>query len=787
MSSVRKNRLPWFIGLGLLVITLAVYWGLLTCDFINYDDNKYVTDNPYVHGGLTTQSLRWTFNIGYAGNWHPLTWISHMVDWQVFGPNPRWHHLTNLLLHQANILLLFALLQRTTGVLWRSAMVAALFALHPMHVESVAWVAERKDLLCTFFFILTLWAYARYGMTKGGRMPKDEGGTDNIHPQESPVQHPTSNIQHPTSNIQHPTSSIRPSFYYAFALLFFCLGLMSKPMLVTVPFVLLLLDYWPLGRLQSLEPGVQSLGSKARSPQSTVPPSFAAALRRVDGPRATARKSQIVYRILAEKLPFLGLAVISSVVTVLAQRRGGAVVPMDALPLAARFSNALVSYVRYAGKLLWPQDLAVICPYVYHWPVWLVLGAAACLLAFSWLALKLRRQAPYLPVGWFWFLGTLVPVIGLVQVGEEAIADRYTYIPSIGLFIAICWGVPQVLGEWPLRKPVLGLSAALALCACAVLTRSQAAYWRDSVSLFGHAVAVTKDNGIAHTALGAGLAGRNRLDEAIVHYNIALQLNPRYGLAHNDLGLALARLGRYDEAVAQYRRALALNPADAEAHYNLANALNPDYVDEAAVAGTAPLRRPDVEQSREHYLSTIALDPGHVSARVNLGNLEASAGNYNAAIRCYQDALRTDPRAAQAHYNLACTLANPQVRLHRKTEQTVEHFREALRLKPDWIEAMNNLAWILSTDPEKGVRNGAEAVRLATRACELTSYKNARVLGTLDVALAEAGRFAEAVATAQKGCELALAAGEKELADTARARLMLYQAGKPYHDPMRAE
>jgi tetratricopeptide (TPR) repeat protein len=732
-----KRRLPWFIGLGLLLITLAVYWGLLSCAFLNYDDNSYVTENFHVHGGLTLRGLRWAFGVGYAANWHPLTWLSHMADYQLFGSNPRWHHLMNLIFHLANTLLLFGLLRRATGALWPSAMVAALFAWHPVHVESVAWVAERKDLLCTFFFLLALSAYARYGE---GRRKNAEGRS-----QKSEVRGRESapgNTDH-GSRITFPASRC-----YLLSLGCFALGLMSKPMAVSLPFVLLLLDYWPLRRFEL---------------------------------RAGSSRIKSALPLLWEKIPFFALAMVASALTILAQRRGGAVVAIEDLPFAPRCGNALVSYLRYAGKLLWPHDLAVIYPYIYQWPLWLIGGAAGLLLAVSWLALKLRRQAPYLPVGWFWYLGTLVPVIGLVQVGEQAMADRYTYIPSIGFFMVMCWAAPQLLGHWPLRKPALVITAVVALCACARLTRAQAAYWRDSVSLFEHAVAVTRDNYAAHATLGAGLATRNRLDEAIAQYHIALRLKPGCGLAHMNLGLALARLGRYDEAVAQYQSALAINPRDAQAHYNLANAFNPEFVEEDAVAAPTSARRPDIQQARQHYLSTLALDPDCVGARINLGNLEASAGEYDAAIRCYQDALRTDPLSAQAHYNLAATLADPLVKLDQKNELVVKHLREALRLKPDWVEPMNNLAWMLATHEQKEIRNGPDAVRLATRACELTGYKNTRVLGTLDAAYAEAGRFAEAIDTAQKGCELALAAGENELADAARARSKLYQAGKPYH------
>ena len=727
-----KPRRPWFIGLGLLLTTLAVYWGLLNCAFLNYDDNSYVTDNRHVQGGLTLRGLRWAFGVGYAANWHPLTWLSHMADYQLFGANPRGHHLMNLGFHLANTLLLFGLLRRATGALWPSAMVAALFAWHPAHVESVAWVAERKDLLCTCFFLLALSAYARWAEVQNQE-------PDALNP------HHASRTTFHASRFTHHVSR-----FYLLSLGCFALALLSKPMAVSLPFVLLLLDYWPLQRWQV----------------AWHNPKPSAFLR---------------HPLLLEKLPFFALALVASAVTLLAQGRGGAVVAMADLPFAPRCGNALVSYLRYAGKLLWPHDLAVIYPYVYQWPLWLIGAAAGCLLAISWLALKLRRQAPYLPVGWFWYLGTLVPVIGLVQVGEQAMADRYTYIPSIGFFIMICWAAPQCLGHWPLRKPALALTAAVVLCAGARLTRAQAAYWRDSVSLFEHTIAVTRDNYAAQATLGAGLATSNHLDEAMVHYHTALRLNPRCGLAHVNLGLALSRLGRYDEAAAQYQSALAINPRDVRAHYNLANALNPEFVDEAAVAAPALARRPDIKQSREHYLSTLALDPDCVSAWINLGNLEASAGDHEAAIRGYQGALQTDPLSAQAHYNLAATLTDPLVKLDQKNELVVKHLREAVRLKPDWVEALNNLAWILATHEQKTIRNGADAVRLATRACELTGYQNVRLLGTLDAAYAEAGRFAPAIDTAQKGHALAVTAGENELADAARSRLKLYQAGKPYH------
>ena len=878
MNFGRKSRLSLFIGFALLLLTLALYWPALNCNFLHYDDHPYVIENPHVHGGLTLEACRWAFNIGYAGNWHPLTWLSHMADCQLFGLDPRGHHLTNLIFHVTNTLLLFGVLRRMTGALWPSAFVAALFAWHPLHVESVAWVAERKDLLSTFFFLLTLWAYRQYVEQSKGQSPKAKVS-------------------------------------YALTLLLFALGLMSKPMLVTLPFVLLLLDYWPLRRWEL---------------------------------KAQEGKRKALSSLLLEKTPFLALSLASCVVTLVAQKRGGALVSLQVIPFDARCWNALVSWLRYAGKLCWPRHLAVIYPYVCQWPLWLVGLAVAFLLGVTMLALYCRRQAPYFPVGWLWFVGTLVPVIGLVQAGEQAMADRYAYIPSIGFFMVISWAIPQLLGRWPLRAPVLAIGAALVLAACAGATRLQLRHWRDGVALFEHAVAVTENNSAAHATLGLALMDKGKLGEAVAQYEAALQISPDYSLAHNNLGIALARLARFDEAIAHYQAALQLEPRDAEAHFNLANALNPGYVDAYAVQTALQNHQADAQQSREQYQAALALYPNHIKAHINWGNLELAVGNPEAAISHYQDAIRIDPLAAMAHFNLGNALAkmgktndaisayaraveiepcNAQARyrlanllasqgefgkaiphyqqvlrldprhfvaccnlgsalaklgkyqeasgcfaeairlqpdypdahanlgrflalqgnleeavreysealrlapdnpdFHHQaalllaqqgkmkdsvaqfaavaklrpdnpgahydsglalaklgqSDQAAEQFREALRLKPFSVQPLNNLAWILATDERAEVRNGAEAVRLATRACALTGYKEAHTLGTLAAAYAEAGRFADAVATAQKTCELALAAGDKDLAEKAQARLKLYQAGKPFREP----
>lgn len=913
-----ENRPVLWASLMLLLATLAVYWPVLNCDFVNYDDNKYVTENPHVQSGLTLESLRWACTTSYAANWHPLTWLSHMVDCQRFGLKARGHHLTNLVFHLCNTLLLFGVLRRMTGAIWQSAMVAALFALHPAHVESVAWVAERKDVLSTFFFLLTLWAYARYAEVPGlksdvwsvtGEECLGLGRKSEIR-NEQPADR-----THADQAASFPVArrpSLSSALYYLLALLFFALGLMSKPMLVTLPFLLLLLDYWPLRRFD---------------------------LSTLNYQPSTLR------RLLLEKLPFFALSALVSLVTMVVQGRGGSVVPLEVVTFDWRCLNALVSYLRYAGILLWPHNLAVIYPYSRGVPSWLAALAATFLVVFTLLALSFRRRAPYFPVGWFWFVGTLVPVIGLVQVGEQSMADRYTYIPSIGFFLLICWTIPQLLRSWPLRGPFLIIAAALVLSTCAVLTRRQLGYWRDSIALFEHAIAVTEDNSTAQATLGAALDARNRVDEAVRHYEIALQICPIHVLAHNNFGVALARLGRFDEAIAHYQAALETDPHNGEAHFNLANAFNPSYVDPRSGAGVGQSHRTDSEQAREHYRAGLRQNANRVEAHVNWGNLELAEGNYEQARAHYEDALQVEPRSWLAHFNLGNLLStmgktneaiasfsqavecrpghpeahirlanllamqgqfkpavphfqiavklepgnrlawnnlggalaklgrldeaarclgelirldpnNPEphsslgkilvlqakpeqaiaeyseaVRLdpgnpkrHRqlallleqqgkreeavrrfavvaelepqapeahydlavalvkigKSEQAVAHLREAVRLRPDWVAALNNLAWLLATDARAELRNGAEAVKLAQRACELTGYKEARVLGTLDAAYAEAGQFKEAIETAQKTCELAQASGLKRVAETAQARLELYRAGKPY-------
>lgn len=490
---------------------LVVFWQSADHEFVNFDDELYVTRNSHVQAGLTYQGLVWALTTTHVGNWHPLTWLSHMLDCELYGLNPGGHHFTNLLLHIANTLLLFMVLKRMTGALRRSAFVAALFALHPLHVESVAWVAERKDVLSTFFWMLTMGVYVRY-------------------------------VERPGLN------------RYLLVLLSFALGLMAKPMLVTLPFVLLLLDYWPLGRFQFRQ---SSDDSNSQSHESI---NF-------------SNQRSLIFRLVLEKAPFFALAAVSGVVTFFVQQGGGAVRSLYVFPLDIRIANAMVSYVSYIEKMIWPHHLAVFYPHPGMLPMWQIAGAGLLLVCISVLVVRAARRHPYLLTGWLWYLGTLVPVIGLVQVGSHAMADRYTYVPLIGLFIMIAWGSCDISERWRYRKIVLAISTGVLLCASMISTGSQVRYWQNSVALFEHTLDVTANNWLAHNNMGIALARRGKFDEAIAHYSETLRIKPDYAPAYSNLGIVFAVQEKAEEAIAHFRKALQINPDYTAARKNLEVAL----------------------------------------------------------------------------------------------------------------------------------------------------------------------------------------------------------------------
>ncbi len=598
---MQTHRSKSLICLFLGVTILAVYWQLLSHDFINFDTSLHVTENPHVQAGLTKNTIIWAFTSFHANFWIPLTWLSHMLDCQLFGLNPGMHHLTNLLFHLANSVLLFLLLERMTGSVWRSALVAALFALHPLRVESVAWVAERKDVLSTLFWLLTMWTYVLYAAKPRLR-------------------------------------------HYVLAMLFFSLGLMAKPMLVTLPFVLLLLDFWPLARLRV---GKLSQESNPNIPQSSLG------------------------RLVLEKVPFLVLAVTSSVVTLLAKQRGDALKLVEMIPLKIRISNALISYLAYIGKMIWPHNLAVFYPYPSTISVWKVIGATVFLTCLTIFLIRAAQRFPYLVVGWLWYLGTLVPVIGLVQVGSQAMADRFTYIPLIGLFIMIAWGVPELLGGWRYRRLVYALSTSILLLILITSTYLQVRYWKNSIVLFTHAVKVTSNNWLAHNNLGVALYRQGRPQEAIGHYSEALRIQPDHAGAHYNLGIVLAEQARLDEAIVHYSEALRIKPGHANTHNNL---------------GLALFRKGKFEEAIGQYSEALQINPEHAGAHHNLGILLAQQGRFDEAMVHYSETLRVKPDHADAHNNLGVALAR-QGRL----EEAVRHFSEAVRINPDASAAHRNL------------------------------------------------------------------------------------------------
>lgn len=630
-------RYSMILCVVLIGLTVVIFWQTSHHQFISFDDPLYVTNNQHVKEGITWKNMAWAFTTATASNWHPLTWLSHMVDVEIFSLNPRGHHLTSVFIHILSTLLLFLLLDQITGALWRSLFVAALFALHPLHVESVAWVAERKDVLSGFFWLLTLFLYAGY--------------------------------------IKHRTAK-----FYLLALSSFVAGLMAKPMLVTLPVIMLLLDYWPFNRF------------KHETAHEGIP------------------AGSTLFSLVREKLPFLFFSALSSVVTMYAQHKGEALKSLDVTPFGLRVGNAVIAYVKYLAEAIWPRDLAILYPFPSSVPLWQVFGSCLTLLFISVVVIRFRRRYPYLLVGWFWFLTTLVPVIGLVQVGWQSMADRYTYIPLTGLFIMGSWLVPDLMRGWPQRKAILAVVLVGIVFASAVTTWRQLGYWKDNISLYRHTLQVTTGNypilnnygialadqgkldeatqqyeealrvwprsALAHVNLGVALSNQGRFIEAIHHYNEALRLIPNYALAHGNLGRALANLGRIDEAMAQYEEALRIDPSYADIHLNLGLLLQKKGQDDLAF---------------EHYATYLRLEPNSTKGPINMGAELAQQGKLAEAIGCFNQALAVDPDSIEAHFNLGIILA----KLNRGDE-AMKHFSHVLRIKPDveaarrWIETLKH-------------------------------------------------------------------------------------------------
>jgi tetratricopeptide (TPR) repeat protein len=648
-----RPRLPAWLMAGLLVlVTMTLYWPATRCDFVDYDDSLYVYQNVHVQSGLTWPGIRWAFSNLEAGFWHPLTWLSILADGQFYGLRAWGYHLTSVLLHAASTGLLFLALQRMTGATWRSAFVAGLFGWHPLHVESVAWVAERKDVLSGFFWMLTLLLYARYA---------------EVRSLKSKVQSPKSVVSGPWS-LSHLPSSL----FYLLSLFFFALGLMSKPMVVTLPLVLLLLDWWPLQRL-----------------------SFSAPRPRV----------KPMLSLVWEKVPFLVAALFFGVMTIYAVGEVGSLGPVTEYPLAGRFQNALLAYLGYLKQTLWPAGLAVFYPYPGTFPAGRTTGAGLVGLLLSALLLWAPRKRAYLAAGWLWYVVTLLPVIGLIQVGDFSRADRFTYVPLIGVFVAISWGGYELTWRW--RYQVLGLSVAggAALFLCLGLTRQQLGYWNDGETLFRHALAVTENNQIAHKALGDALDKEGQTDEAIRRYQEAIRLTPGYADARNNLGNVLLKKGQTDEAIRQFQAAIHLKPDFAKAYSNLGMAfeekgqidkairqyqeairLKPDFPKAHNNLGDVLLKKGQSEEAIRQFQEAIRLEPDYADAHYNHGNALAGKGRIDEAIRQYQEAIRLKADHADYHNNLGAAFYQ-----QGRTGEAIRQFEEALRLKPDFAGARKNL------------------------------------------------------------------------------------------------
>jgi protein O-mannosyl-transferase len=634
LTAPTKNQLSAAIYLTLALGTLILYWPITNHPFINFDDDDYIVGNPHVTAGLTWPGIVWAFKTDHAANWHPLTWISHMADCQLYGLNPGGHHLTNLLFHIANTLLLFAWLKNLTGAMWRSAFVAALFAWHPLHVESVAWASERKDVLSAFFWMLTLLAYSGYAKNK---------------------------------NITA----------YFLALVFFACGLMSKPMVVTLPFVLLLLDFWPLNRF--------------------------------------ALNAEHIFRragiLIAEKIPFFALALAGSVVTFLVQKTSGAVWASD---LETHIENVLLAYARYISKLFWPHNLAIVYSYPRHWPALLALGAALLLLTWAALFFFRARQNPYLITGWLWFLGTLVPAIGIVQVGAQSIADRYTYIPSIGFFIVAAWGANDLLDRWPEMRKYLPVIAGVTLAALAGMTAIQINYWRNSTDLFLHAIEVTTGNYVAENCLGKAFEKSGDNARALVLYADAVKIEPRYPQSQFNLAIGLLAFGKTNEALEHLRAAARLEPHDPDIQYDLgiyfsqhgspddaargfraALADRPDFPEAQNALGLILAGQKNFAGAAPLFAQAARLKPEDPEYRFNYGL--ALLDNHQPAEAAveFSAELRLKPDETKVHFRLAQALQQ-----ENKSTGAVFHYREALRLTPDFPEAKKALDEILAAHPE---------------------------------------------------------------------------------------
>ncbi len=602
------------VCLILLILNTVAYWQVSKNEFTNYDDDVYVTQNPNVLSGLSSKSIHWAFTSTHASNWHPLTWISHMIDIEMFGLNPGPHHVINLLFHIANSILLFLVFKIMTGALRRSAFVAILFAIHPLHVESVAWIAERKDVLCAFFWLAAMYAYVRY--TRKPNTPR-----------------------------------------YILVLVFFTLGLFSKPMIVTLPFVFLLMDYWPLKRL-NIE------GKRLSSTEVEDD---------AEGRDVTENR---LNRLLIEKIPFFMLTAASCVITFVAQKKGGAVLTLSAIPMTERIGNALLSYVGYLLKMVFPNDLSCFYPRPVVFPAWKVIGATLFLVLITVLSIKLAKKQRYIITGWLWYLGTLVPVIGLVQVGEQVMSDRYMYLPLVGIFVIISWGIPVIFKNLKNRKTVFGLAAIILVLIFTAMTWKQTSYWKDNISLFQHAIRVDPENYLAQNNLGLTMYERGRYAEAEQYFKNAISVSPKYFRAYNNLGLAfMNQEGKLVDAVKSFSNALKIKP---------------DYIDAHCNMGLALARAGQFDDAIKHLLIALQLDSNNAFIRQSLQKVRMAKEKVATLSKKDEKQQHLKKITAADHNNIGVDLARKG-----KYKEALTHFNKALTLEPDNVNAMCNKGLVL--------------------------------------------------------------------------------------------
>jgi len=761
-----QRQVLFLISALLVMATLVAYEPIRHNGFINYDDDKYITKNSDVQRGLTRDSVTWAFTHPHQYMWHPLTTLSHMLDCELFGLNPLGHHLVSLALHIVNALLLFWILVSLTGSTWASAFVAAVFALHPLQVESVAWAAERKTVMSGLFWFLTIAVYIWYTKKPGiGR------------------------------------------YILVFAIYGLCI--MTKPVVVTLPLVLLLLDYWPLERIgrRKIEDPSSLRFAEAGRGQQKVSPGW----------------------LIVEKIPLLVLSAILSILTLIAQHSGGAVVPLEAKPLDQRIAHLFVSYITYIGKMIAPSRLAVFYPYKYA--TFSNASVIICMLLFiliTVLCIYIGRRKKYVAVGWLWFVVTLVPMTGLVQAGSQAMADRYMYISMLGLLIIIVWAVKEIVSKRPHWRVVAVVLTVVTLSSAIILTRIQVRYWENSLTLFEHTLKVTENNLIGENNYASALFDAGRFDEVLVHLNNSIRIDSTNFETRINIGKVLVKQKKFNEAIACFNELLRQKQDTAEVHYNWALALSMQKKYDDAI---------------KHFARALDMDPHYPNARNLMGVALMAIGRINEAIECFSELLRQKQDTAEVHYNWALALsmqkkyddAIEQLAVVLKLEpnyagaqeimgkslltagrpkDAIEHLNEALRtskepvkvyenlgkayaqlgqyrpaiqnwtkaveLKPDNVPVLNDLAWLLATTGDVSAEDANKAVKYAQHVCDFTGYKKPEFLDTLAVAYAAAGRFEDAVNTANQAIDIARAGNQEDLANEIQSRMKLYQAGQRY-------